>query len=75
MELRDGVEKYSSCKMYRRNYTEMSHMWLDENPNEILMNNQHLLEATKNYEIINCNAGWSYDKSMFPATVISEVCN
>lgn len=75
LERRDGVERYAGCKMFNRNYSELARLWLDAGtgPSEILINHQHLLDASKNYEIINCQHGYSYDKSMFPATVISEV--
>lgn len=70
----DGVERYSSCKMFNRNYSELAQLWTDKSPNEILINHKHLLaDENKNYEIINCIHGWTFDRSMFPATVISEV--
>jgi hypothetical protein len=77
-EMRDGEAKHMECKMYDRNYTEILHLWTkqNKNPNEILINHKHLLDANemkKNYEIINCEHGWTYDKSIFPTTVISEV--
>jgi hypothetical protein len=59
--------------MFNRNYSELSQLWLDKAPNEILINHKHLLDESKNYEIINCQHGYTYDTSMFPATVISEV--
>jgi hypothetical protein len=73
LERRDGTTKYSECNMYNRNYTEISNLWMDKNPNEILINHKHLLDEMKNYEIINCKHGWTYDTSIFPMTVISEV--
>lgn len=73
MEIKDGALKYSECKMFKRNYSELALLWLNKNPNEILINYKHLLDESENYEIINCQYGWHYDKSMFPATVISEV--
>ena len=73
LERREGVEKYSNCKMFNRNYSALSRLWLDKNPNEILINHKHLLEENKSYEIINCQHGWHYDQTMFPATVVSEV--
>ncbi|KAL7050719.1 hypothetical protein ACKWTF_004188 [Chironomus riparius] len=72
LEGRDGTTKYSECKMYNRNYTEISNLWMDKSPNEILINHKHLLDEMKNYEIINCKHGWIYDTSIFPMTVISE---
>jgi MFS transporter, OCT family, solute carrier family 22 (organic cation transporter), member 4/5 len=59
--------------MYSRNYSEITRLWLDKNPNEILINHKHLLAENKSYEIINCEHGWHYERSMFTATVISEV--
>lgn len=29
--------------------------------------------TAKNYEIIRCNNGWIYDRTMFPNTVVMEV--
>jgi hypothetical protein len=73
MEIRDGALSHAECKMYNRNYTELARLWIDNNPSEILINHKHLLDEIKSYEIVNCKHGWTYEKSMFPATVISEV--
>ncbi|CRL00143.1 CLUMA_CG013420, isoform A [Clunio marinus] len=72
LERNDGVEKYCGCKMYNRNYSDLSRLWLNKTPDEILINHKHLLDESKSYEIINCQHGWNYDKTIFPATVISE---
>lgn len=76
LELNVGdVGKYSECKMYDRNYTELIQMWMiDENPNNILINSANLLSNNDNFEIINCKHGWIFEKTMFSSTVISEVC-
>lgn len=29
--------------------------------------------TAKNYEVIPCNNGWMYDRTMFPNTVVMEV--
>jgi hypothetical protein len=64
--MRDGAMRHSECKMYNRNYSEILNGW-----NETLIN--HVSGGFKNDEIINCKDGWVYDKSVYPATVISEV--
>lgn len=74
LELRDGAEKFSSCKMFNRNYSELAQLFLDKGIHETLINYEHLLDAKdKNYEITNCQHGWVFDRTMFSATVISEV--
>ncbi|KAG5679520.1 hypothetical protein PVAND_009083 [Polypedilum vanderplanki] len=72
-EIRDGIERYAECKMYNRNYSELA-QWLVENLNETLINQKYSFDEVnlKNLEIINCKDGWVYDKSLYPATVISE---
>lgn len=75
MELNGDVRKYSECKMYDRNYTELIQMWMiDKNINNILINSANLLSNNDNFAIINCKYGWSFEKTMFASTVISEVC-
>jgi hypothetical protein len=54
--------------MYNRNYSELA-LWLDGNLSDALIGQASL----KSYEIINCKHGWVFDKSVYPATVISEV--
>lgn len=61
--------------MYNRNYTELIQMWMiDKNTDNILMNSANLLSNNDNFEIINCKHGWTFEKTMFSSTVISEVC-
>ncbi|CAO1348904.1 unnamed protein product [Diamesa serratosioi] len=73
LELNGDVGKYSECKMFDRNYTELIQMWMiDKNSNNILINSANLLTNNDNFEIINCKHGWTFEKSMFASTVISE---
>lgn len=60
--------------MYDRNYTELIKLWTDLNPDEILINHNYLLTDDKNFAAVDCQNGWIYDKSVFTATVISDVC-
>lgn len=74
LELRDGVEKFSACKMFDRNYSELARFFVDKRFNENFINHEHFLdEESKNYEIVNCQHGWVFDRTMFSTTVISEV--
>lgn len=60
--------------MYNRNYTELIQMWMiDKNTDNILINSANLLINNDNFEIINCKHGWTFEKTMFSSTVISEV--
>jgi hypothetical protein len=73
--------------MFNRNYSQLAQIFA-ANPNDILINHKHLHAAVvddddvnvdertpgrNNLEIINCIHGWTYDKSIFARTVISEV--
>ena len=70
--------------MFNRNYSQLAEIFT-ANPNEILINHKHLHAAdndddddvdegtSNNFEIINCIHGWTFDKSIFSNTVISEV--
>lgn len=73
IELKNGKEAYSECRMYNRNYTNLVNLWSEKNPYEILLNHNYLLTEAKDFEIIDCNKGWHYDRSIFTSTVISEV--
>jgi len=64
---------YVECEMYERNYADIARLWLDKNPNEILINHKYLLTTNASYGIVKCQHGYGYDRQMFPATVISEV--
>lgn len=79
MEMRNGRIQYSECKMYLRNYSEvlpflhsMSLPDLIDYGNYYTENLQPI--ANEEYEIVSCTHGWNYDRSMFPNTVVMEVC-
>lgn len=80
MVKRDGQMKYSQCQMYARNYTEIVG-FLHTTDTSIIRDNEmwerQYLEslgyAARNFEIIDCNDGWMYDRTMFPNTIVMEV--
>lgn len=77
MIYRDGQMIYSQCEMYSRNYTEIVTTLHAMDKETLMSKSDFFLEpvdyTAKNYEIINCKDGWTYDKSMFPNTVVMEV--
>lgn len=68
---------YSQCEMYSRNYTEIQLTLHSMDTSTLLNKDESYLEpvdyTAKNYEIIQCNNGWIYDRTMFPNTVVMEV--
>lgn len=77
-EYRNGKIQYSECKMYSRNYTEaLIFLHSVDMPDLIKYENYYIqnLQSTENeeYDIINCANGWTYDRTMFPNTVVMEV--
>lgn len=66
--------------MYVRNYDDLL-LALHATDIDDLKNNEkyysdHLQPMkTEEFEIVNCNQGWIYDRSMFPNTVVMEVSN
>lgn len=78
MELKDGKSKYSQCKMYDRNYTDILAILHKISPEKALnTSTKQFFEETdfspSNFEIIDCKNGWIYDRQMFPNTVVMEV--
>lgn len=79
MEIRNGRLRYSECKMYLRNYSEvlpflhsMSVQDLVDYENYYTDNLQPI--TNEEYEIVSCTDGWNYDRTIFPNTVVMEVC-
>lgn len=66
-ENHDGQLRYTECRMYSRNYTEIQVMLQQRTPLSFVMSS---IDSTN--ETIPCTNGWFYDTSMFPSTVISE---
>ena len=75
--------------MFNRNYSQLAeiftanpneilinhkHLHAADNGNDDDEEDDVVDEGTSNnFEIINCIHGWTFDKSIFPNTVISEV--
>lgn len=74
---RDGHTVYAQCEMYARNYTEIMASLHTLNASTLKDKSESFLEpidyTAKNYEIIKCQNGWIYDRTMFPNTVVMEV--
>ncbi|XP_052758953.1 beta-alanine transporter [Galleria mellonella] len=63
MELRNGNTQYSECSMYKLNYSD------------ILRNHESPTEAATKVtpkDTTSCKNGWSYDKSIYKNTIVSE---
>ncbi|XP_065094072.1 beta-alanine transporter [Ochlerotatus camptorhynchus] len=67
LEWKDGRARAAECTMYSRNYTNIAKL-IDTRGNSSLLLEQ--FPATEN--ITSCVHGWSYDKSIFESTVVSE---
>lgn len=67
LELHDGRNKYSECKMYARNYTEIAEFFANNQSIELLSELN-----LNNVQIIQCLNGWSFDQSIFRNTIITE---
>lgn len=59
IEIKDGAEKYSQCRMYDINYTR-------------LLQNDYDFKR-HHWPITDCKHGWTYDKSMFRTTLVAEM--
>lgn len=58
--------QYDQCKIYRRNYTEISSRFL-----EFIGNKSSTVGLSLETE--SCQHGWLYDTSLYPKTVVTEV--
>ncbi|KAJ6647535.1 Beta-alanine transporter [Pseudolycoriella hygida] len=80
-ELRDGELKYSECKMFVRNYSDIARHLNSKSPVDLSQYGFQFEEDTKSGDglsSIECTSGWNYDRRMFPNTIVMEwdlVCN
>lgn len=65
--LPNGKEAYDQCRMKNRNYTQLKEILPD------IIRSGSISDNGEPYEIISCNRGWLYDKSLYPNTVVTEV--
>lgn len=63
-ELHNGQMRYAECQMFKRNYTEIR-----EKFDSIRAGG---FNYSSNVERIPCQQGWHYDKSLYPATAVTE---
>lgn len=61
----DGQIKFDQCRMFNRNYTEISSSFLD-----YVSGGRNL---SSNPDYVQCRNGWHYDKTLYVGTVVSEV--
>lgn len=73
IENRDGVFKYSECKMFQRNYTQILRTLNVNGPVDFLRHYNFAEQQDDNSTEIYCVNGWNYDRRMFPNTVVMEV--
>lgn len=64
-EVKDGVNEYSSCRRYKRNYTGWTASDVLEELSTAGNRTGHPEEE--------CKDGWAYDTSVYISTVVSEV--
>jgi hypothetical protein len=68
-EYRDGSFRHSECRVYVRNYSEISRN-IETNGSEFL---NELLTAGQNLTTTDCKNGWIYERHLFESTVITQV--
>lgn len=64
MELKNGELKYSECTMYKLNYSKIAKTYES-------LDYFNLKETSP--EIVPCISGWTYDKTVYKNTVVTEV--
>lgn len=56
---------FEQCRMYQRNYTEVRE--------RLRAGEMPIISDAANFDLISCQHGWNYDRSLYPNTVVSEV--
>lgn len=77
-ELHDREIKFSECRMYQRNYTNILRIFNNTLPRDLFTNKDKLQLLNNTVyglsdDEIHCKNGWNYDRSIFQSTVVTEV--
>ncbi|EDW72352.1 uncharacterized protein Dwil_GK20880 [Drosophila willistoni] len=64
---------YAECSMFARNYSDLVR-YLEYRPPIDLLRQQaeHLIKTEESVQVVPCQHGWHYDKSIYPSTVVQE---
>lgn len=73
LELRDGEYKFSECKMYDRNYTDIIRFLDSRTPMDLSRHGSQYVSVADAFDTKECSSGWNYDRRAFPNTVVMEV--
>ncbi|XP_055858702.1 beta-alanine transporter [Episyrphus balteatus] len=72
VEIVDDTLKYSECKMYARNYSEIVRYLEYRTPYDLALDKVWDIGDPRGGRVIDCRNGWHYDTGMYPNTVVSE---
>lgn len=68
--------EHSQCSMYARNYTDIVRYLEFRTPYQLMQEKVEHMSSRPlpDEKIVKCQQGWHYDTSMYPNTVVTEVC-
>lgn len=65
--------EYSQCEMYLRNYTDIVRYMEYRTPVDLQRDKVWHIGSPSGSQSTHCQHGWHYDRTHYPATVVTEV--